>query len=367
MNKYFAMTACSLLMGFANSSSADQFSLPVKLDYSLIKKTLVTQLYTGAGNTAELWNDKHGCSYLKLSDPRLNGQSGQIRLLNDVQARLGTAFGGQCVTLLEWAGVLETLQQPTINADHSVLSLPVTQATASDKEGHQLTIDKLQDLIKRVAEPKLAAVKIDLNESRADIEHTLNKFLPKEHEAEIKEALNTLKFSSAEADDEGVAIKLDFDAPAKMAAKKPAAAFTEAEQKQWQAAWTEWDAFLSNAIQQASDDAKSQELRDTLMEILLESRSAFQTGLAEHDADSDPVRVFFTDTWQRLEPVLRSIAKELPEIQALRYMTFITATDVLYEFENKGAPFGLDISSDGLRRLARILIAGQQEEARLAP
>lgn len=367
MNKYIAVTAFSLFMGFANSSTADQFSLPVKLDYSLIKKALVTQLYTGAGNTAELWNDKHGCSFLKLADPRIGGQGGQIRLLNDVQARLGTAFGGQCVTLLDWNGVLETLQQPTLNADHSVLSLPVTQATASDKQGHRLTIDKLQDLIKRVAEPKLAGVKIDLNESRADIERTLNKFLPKEHEAEIKDALNTLKFSSAEADDEGVSIALDFNAPVKASVKKPVAAFTEAEQKQWQAVWKEWDVFMSNAIQQATDDAKSPELRDTLTEILVESRSAFQAGLAEHDADNDPVRVFFTDTWQRLEPVLRSIAKELPEIEALRYMTFITATDLLYEIQNRGAPFGLDISSDGLRRLARILIAGKQEEALLAP
>ena len=119
---------------------------------------------------------------------------------------------------------------------------------------------------------------------------------------------------------------------------------------------------MSKAIQQASDDTKSPELRDTLMEILLESRSAFQAGLKEHDANGDdPVRVFFTQTWQRLAPQLKTLAKELPEIQGLRYMTFIAATDVIYELENIGAPFGLDISSDGLRRLARILIAGKHD------
>jgi hypothetical protein len=119
---------------------------------------------------------------------------------------------------------------------------------------------------------------------------------------------------------------------------------------------------LSKAIQQASDDAKSPELRDALMETLLESRSAFQAGLKEHDVNGDdPVRVFFTQTWQRLAPQLKVLAKELPEIQGLRYLTFIAATDVIYELENIGAPLGLDISSDGLRRLARILIAGKQK------
>ena len=364
MNKCSVITAFSLFMIFAKNGLADQFTLPVQLDYSLIKKALITQLYKGADNTAELWNDKQGCSYLKLSDPQVSGQKGQIKLLNNLQARFGTGLGGQCVTLFEWGGVLETLQQPTINAAQSVLSLPITKVTATDREGRSVSNNKVQELISRVAEPKLSAVKIDLNESRADIEKTVTDFLPKENVVEVKEMLNTLKFSSADANDTGVAIKLAFNAPAKVADKKPAPPLSDAELKQWQDNWQEWDTFLSKAIQQASDDAKSPELRDTLTEILLESRSAFQAGLKNHDSNGDdPVRIFFTHTWERLAPQLKTLAKELPEIQGLRYMTFIAATDVLYELENIGAPFGLDISSDGLRKLARILIAGKQQHA----
>lgn len=364
MNKCSAITVFCLLMIFAKSSAADQYTLPVQLDYSLIKRALITQLYKGAGNTAELWNDKQGCSYLKVSDLQVSGQKGQIKLLNNLQARFGTGLGGQCVTVFEWGGILETLQQPTINSAQTVLSLPIARATITDREGRSVSNDKIQELINRFVEPKLSAVKIDLNESRAKIEKTVAEFLPKENRAEVKDVLNTLKFSSADANDNGVAIKLAFDAPAKLAVKKPEAPLTEAEQKQWQASWQEWDKFLSKAIQQASDDAKSPQLRDTLMEILQESRGAFQAGLKEHDAGGDdPVRVFFTRTWQRLAPELKTLAKQLPEIQGLRYMTFIAATDVIYELENMGAPFGLDISSDGLRRLARILIAGKQQHA----
>ena len=362
MNKCSVISVFSLLMIFAKSGVADQFTLPVQLDYSLIKKALITQLYKGAGNTAELWNDRQGCSYLKLSDPEVSGQNGQIKLLNNLQARFGTGLGGQCVTIFEWGGVLETLQQPTINSAQSVLSLPITKVTASDREGRSVSNNQIQELINRFVEPKLSAVKIDLNESRADIEKTVTEFLPKENATEVKEMLNSLKFSSAAANDNGVAIKLAFNAPAKVAAKKPAAPLSDAEQKQWEANWQEWDQFLSKAIQQASDDTQSPELRDTLMDILLESRSAFQAGLKDHDANGDdPVRLFFTQTWQRLAPQLKMLAKELPEIQGLRYMTFIAATDVIYELENIGTPFGLDISSDGLRKLARILIAGKQQ------
>jgi hypothetical protein len=362
MNKCSVITVFGLLTIFAKAGAADQFTLPIQLDYGLIKKALITQLYKGTGNTAELWNDKQGCSYLKLSDPEVSGQKGQIKLVNNLHARFGTGLGGQCATLFEWAGVLETLQQPTINSAQSVLSLPLIKVTATDRQGRTISNTKIQELINRFVEPKLSAIKIDLNESRADIEKTVTEFLPKENIAEVKELLNSLKFSSADANDAGVAIKLAFDAPAKTVIKQPAAALSEAEQKQWQVRWQEWDQFLSKAIQQASDDAKSPELRDALMETLLESRSAFQAGLKEHDVNGDdPVRVFFTQTWQRLAPQLKVLAKELPEIQGLRYLTFIAATDVIYELENIGAPLGLDISSDGLRRLARILIAGKQK------
>jgi len=363
MHKNFIAAVFGLSLLFAENGMADQLSIPLQIDYSLIKKALISQLYTGKGNSAELWNDRQGCSYLRLSNPDINGKNGQIQLLNEVQARFGTGLGGQCLTVLEWSGVLETFQQPTLDSGHSVLSFPLISATAYDREGHHLTITKLQDLIKRFAEPKLAAVKIDLNESRGNIEQTLAHFLPKDNAAEVKAILKSLRFSSINAGENGIGIKLDLDAPAKKIVAKPAPAFSEAEQKQWQSAWQQWDSFLSSAIKQAADDTQSPELRETLMAILMDSRTAFQAGLKEHDADNDPVRIFFTDTWGRLAPVLKSVANELPGIQGLRYITFIAATDVIYELERLGAPFGLDISSDGLRTLARMLIAGKQQQA----
>ena len=330
MQKNALAPVFGLLLLSANSS-ADQLSVPLQIDYSLIKKVLVSQLYVGKDHSAELWNDRQGCSYLRLSNPDINGKNGQVRLLNEVQARIGTGLGGQCLTILEWAGILETLQQPTLDPGNTVLSFPVTSATAYDREGHHLTINKLQDLIKRYAEPKLAAVKIDLNESRSKIEQTLTHFLPKDNAAEVKSILKSLRFGGVNAKDDGIGIKLEFNAPAKRAVAKPAPAFNEAEQQQWQAAWQQWDAFLSSAIKQAADDTKSPELRETLMAILMDSREAFQAGLKAHDPNAaDPVRVFFTDTWVRLAPVLKTIASELPGIQGLRYVTFIAATDVIY-------------------------------------
>ncbi len=362
VKKYLLAIVIFVTAFAAKTGLADTVNLPIQLDYSLIKKAVVTQLFKGEGGAAEVWHDKRKCSYLKLFNPRISGEAGQIKLLNDVQAQLGTAIGGNCITMLAWDGALETFQKPAVNADHTVLSLPVTKTNAYDRNGRPLGIDKLQDLIKKIAQPKLSDLKIDLNHSRGDIEKTLTGFLPKENAGEIKQVLDSLRFDNAEANDDGIKIKLAFDAPLKKADPKPEAPFTEAEQKQWQGIWQEWDAFLSKAIKQAASETQSPELRDTLTEILLESRAAFQAGLkAKSPKSSDPVRVFFTDAWEKLAPHLRTLAKDLPEVEGLRYMTFIAATDVIYELENIGAPFGLEVTSDGLRRLVRVLMAGKQQ------
>ncbi|MBM4208307.1 MAG: hypothetical protein FJ190_09950 [Gammaproteobacteria bacterium] len=361
MYKWVSNLLIGLSVAAANIASADPYTLPLQLNYGMIKKAVVSQLFKGEGGSAEVWHDKHNCSFLKLFNPQISGINGQIRLINDVQAQFGTGFGGQCIPVLAWEGALETFQQPTVSADRNVLSLPVTKANAYDRQGRQLTIDKLQDLLRKVAEPKLASVKLDLNESRDDMARTLMNYLPPENEAEVKQILSTLRFDNAEANDNGVKVAVSFDAPIKKSAPKPEAPLTAAEQQQWQSLWKEWDGFFTNTINQAASEAQSPELRTTLTAILAESRSAFDAGLkSQPTKGGDPVRLFFTETWEKLTPHLHTLAKELPEAESLRYLTFIAATDVIYQLETIGAPFGLEITSDGLRRLARLIIKNNQ-------
>ncbi|MGR9045062.1 MAG: hypothetical protein ACU83N_07190 [Gammaproteobacteria bacterium] len=360
------ISAFSFLILSSTKGFAAQVTVPVPIDYGLIKNLLVTQLYTGPNTTAHLWKDGHGCSFLDLSNPQLDAQQGQVRMINDVKTRLGTAMNGQCLTLLEWSGRLETYQQPKLDTEGAVLSFPVTKAVAYDSSGHTLTINQLQDLIRRFAEPKLASLQIDLNESRAEIEKTLAQFIPAPNKPQVKTLLDSLKFSDAQAEKNGLIVKIGFEVPDQTGIAeppKPAPAFTDAEMKQWQTAWKEWDVFLTDAVNQATADTHSEELRETLLDILLEARSAFQAGLSgQATVGKDPVRTFFNTTWDRLAPVLRTIARELPGTEGLRYLTFIAATDVLYELESIGAPLGLEISSEGLRRLARILIAKRSKQ-----
>ena len=97
MTKHLTAMCAALVIGFVPTGKAEPYSLPIQLDYGLIKKAVVSQLFKGEGGAAEVWKDKHKCSFLNLFNPRISGVDGQIKLLNDVQVQLGTSFGGQCI------------------------------------------------------------------------------------------------------------------------------------------------------------------------------------------------------------------------------------------------------------------------------
>jgi len=350
------------------TGSAQTLTLPLQLDYGLIRKVISDQLYTGKNDSAKIWHDKHECSYLILSNPRVAGEEGAIKLTNDVAIQMGAHFGGQCVPLMTWSGVFETLQRPTLSHDHSVVSLPITKAKAYDRQGKQLDIAKFQELIKTVAEPKLTGLKIDLNTSRADLERTLSRYVKKESAEDLKAMLASLRFTKIAAKDTGVAVGLAFSPPAQPLPLPSTAPFTADERKQWQNLWHEWHGFLSKTIEQASQDTGSDELRNNLSGVLQDMNQAFNAGLTrQNDQGPDPIRLFFIRTWERLSPLLRELSKQLPEAKALQYLTFIAATDVMHQLDAIASPFGLGISSDGLRNLVRLLMAGQQQPGQEHP
>jgi soluble lytic murein transglycosylase-like protein len=74
---------------------------------------------------------------------------------------------------------------------------------------------------------------------------------------------------------------------------------------------------------------------------------------------ADPVRELFLESWAQLEPLLGALAElEVADEESLRLASFIAAGDALRVIDALGPQYGIEISRDGLRRLARMLLAG---------
>ncbi len=98
-------------------------------------------------------------------------------------------------------------------------------------------------------------------------------------------------------------------------------------------------------------------LRDELLDLLLAGRYRLLDALAGGPlAGVDPVRQLFLDAWERLRGVVReSVAHGGPQDRLLRYASFVAAGDALAALDAAAPSLGLEISTDGLRRLARVL------------
>ncbi len=355
-----ALLATGLLLSAANSLAAET-KVSVPMDYRLIRNVLVNQLYTGEGQTARLWKDGKQCSFLDISNPQINGENGQVKIDNDIHARIGMTLGGNCIPAIEWSGILETFQKPTLDASGNVLSFPVTSATAYDRNGQQLNIGQLQDLINKAVQPKLAALKIDLNEQRDDIVKTLLPYVDAGDTEKLHDTVNSLRFKQAEAGDKGLLISVGFSGlKQKKADTQPVAAFSSEELQKWQAVWKTWEQNLENSLNRPPLDKQTEADKTLLREVMQDAGAAFERGLTASDVgDNDPVREFFNESWDKLGPLLRTASKRMPGAEGLRYLTLIAATDLMYELESIGAPLGLEISSNGLRKLARSYLAHQ--------
>jgi len=101
-------------------------------------------------------------------------------------------------------------------------------------------------------------------------------------------------------------------------------------------------------------------LRDELLDLLLASRYRLLDALAGGPvAGVDPVRQLFLDTWEQLRAIVRRAARTggLRD-HALRYASFLAAGDALAALDAAGPGLDIEISADGLRRLARVLVPG---------
>lgn len=361
------LVAGGLLLS-AQTTLAREINIPVPMEYGLIRSVLVNQLYTGAEQTARVWKDGKECSFLDLSHPKIGGEDGQVKIENNVHAKIGTALGNKCMTIVQWSGVLQTFQQPTLDSTSTVLSFPVTRTNAFDSNGQQLNVEQLLSVIKKAAEPKLASLKIDLNRARPDITKALLPFISAENSEEWHDTVNSLRFNQAKATDKGIAINVGYTASDKKpAGLKPSPVLTEAELVKWRAIWQNWQTSVEQAIERTTLAAADESAKATMRDVLDKAGQAFEQGLsAEYVAENDPVRKFFNSSWDQMAPLLRLASTQLPGGENLRYVTLVAATDLMYELESIGSPLGLEVSSNGLRKLARSLIAQEHPKGKKA-
>ncbi|MGH7907098.1 MAG: transglycosylase SLT domain-containing protein, partial [Candidatus Binataceae bacterium] len=125
----------------------------------------------------------------------------------------------------------------------------------------------------------------------------------------------------------------------------------------------QWDAFLVFAIKQAGGISNDPQLRQGLFNLLLDSRYRLVMALAHpQSAGPDPVRLLFIDDWRQLGDLIRAAARHgALGNRSLEFLSFVSAGDALFAFDQAAPALGISISADDLRRLAHIMAPRTKE------
>lgn len=339
--------------------------VPIQLPPALVREALVAQLFTTATGKAVIWDDGSGCRFLKLREPAVDVQGSRLRVRSRAEARVGTPVGQQCLAPIDWDGMLEVYEEPELSEDGRTVKFRVVDSALFDASGRKpFFSNRIWGLVKDQAHPRFETVEIRLGRAMDELREVLPLYLPRQEREQIERMLASLRFEAVDVVPQGVRANLAFSVPlVEQPTPAPEPTLTPEELERWQRALDQWDAFLTYTIKFVWADSLIRDLRQPLADVLLEGRYDLLEALAPSEPGApDPVPGLFLRTWERLAPVLREIAIRQKGQEALRYLSFISAGDALVALQDAGPAVGVDISADGLRRLARILAPADTQD-----
>lgn len=349
--------------------AAREVAVPLTLDLAFFRQALVAQMFTGPEESVRVWDDGSGCNFLVLRSPEVTGEPGRIRVRSEAAARAGKRVGeAECFTILDWKGTITTFQEPRAGEDRPVVRFAVVDSELHGATGRKGVTGVLWDLVKRYAHPRFEAVAVDLQAPLDELRAVLPLFLPNDDAARTERLLRSISLARVDATTSGLVARLRFDVPEREAGEPtgappaPEPTLSPAEIERWEASLQRWDAFLTFVVKQAARDSGVAELRRALFDVLVGGRHDILAALAPSEAGApDPTRGLFLRAWRELAPALRNLSTGLPGEAALRYLSFVGAADALAAIDELGPESGLDISADGLRRLARTLAPAAED------
>jgi soluble lytic murein transglycosylase-like protein len=344
-------------LAFTSPVTADTVMVPIKLDFPLLRQLMLNQLFNSPEGSAEILHDPAGCNKIFLSDPQLQEQQQKLEVRTHVKAAIATDIFGVCTSLFDWEGDARFLAEPVIQSGARSVRLNILSTQLYTPQGQLISSGQIWELAHSQLQSLLHRYEIDLAPAIDELNKLLPHILDRRSAQQLKKITDSLGLAAITVAPEGIEVDISLQIDRLPPDSQPEAVYSAQELQQLEAKWRMMDAMITFAVKQYAAATHLQEAREALLEILLDARYQLRDALAmpANRAD-DPVRHWFIDSWQRLGPVLRQISLETPGQEPMLLVSLLTATNVLEALDKLGPWIGLDISTDGLRRMGRLLI-----------
>jgi len=376
-NGFSLFTIMILMLGSVllapKSACGETITFPMQLDYPFLKTLVTHTAFTDPGQTMIISDPANDCQRISLSNPSFAGENNLLRVEVAVHLKGGALMGGNCLFPMEWDGYLLVHMKPSINPDNWQLSLNPVKSVLLDRNHRPDTslVGNLWNLFKAPVLARMGNIRIEVNESIAQVKPFLLCAVPETDHPRVIAMLESLRPGEIVADPEVLKIQalMDVETIPSVSMPPAPAALTPDEIDAFIEICETWDSFLVQTLMSLADMPLTADERETLLTVLLDTRYRFVAELeAEAPASSgDFVREQFVDAWERLSPTLKKyLARDMsnslpnhvsgqPSSNSWGFLAFFAASDALATLYKLGPVFNIEISENGFIRLARML------------
>ncbi len=342
------------------SYATETLSLPMVLDYPLIRSLLIEQAYREPGDRAIPLDQGNGCARIELWEPEVGSEGTLVKTGSRIRIKAGISILGLCLRVLKWEGYIEVLQRVWLDNKAWRVRFETVDSRFYDQHRKQISLGRpFLHLIKTHLYPYLDTVVVDLAQPRDEVAEFLSLVFAREEGPRISRWIDSLRPGEVKIDEEAVRISflMEVEIPPKPPGK-PERPLTDQEIERLTRLWEGWDAFLVLQIESLIGQPLAKDERRSLLELLLSTRSYFAKALKEKDLERDLVREQFVSAWKALSPILRKYLFRRPSPSLLNLLAFFSASDALVVLDKLGPALNIEINRDGLLRLARLLLQG---------
>jgi hypothetical protein len=355
--RVLCICAAAFLWLFPGLAPGKTISLPLSIEREFLDALVIRDSFTGPAGTALLLDEQSGCRNVVLSEPHYTFQSGRIRLETKVFVRAGLHVFGSCILPLSWEGYISLTQVPVIS-EQWLLSFKTIDSRVYD-QNHQPAeiVGFVWDLIKTHVLVYLGQITVNLAPPVGELRAFMEELFPPHLQDKARRMVESLRPGRVDALPEAVTVEILTEAEEEAQTDEAGGreSLSPEELDRFIAVWETWDAYFVHLLDSLPRDRLTGEERRALLTVLLETRQRFVDELSEPGRKEDFVRKEFVEAWRQLSTVFRKRLIQDPSRPLLDYLAFFTASDALVALDRLGPGLGIEISREGLIRLARLV------------
>jgi hypothetical protein len=337
------------------SGTTQTVELPVTFDFQFIRSMIIYQVFTEAGERAVI-TEEEGCTRIQLWDPEVSSEGNFLKIRSKFSLQFGIGIGGRCVNPLDYTGFVAVLQRLQFEKESWQVTFETVDSQIYDQEGKRpLLAGFVWDRVKPYLHAHMNQIRIDLSRPIKELRDVLPLFFSVDEREEVVRWIETMR--SGDLMIGSAAVKLgvfmDVSGPPTDHAKDERA-LPSVDMVRLIRNWQSWDAFFIYQIEALVGRTIDEEEKKILLDTLLEIRYSF-SGSSDKDLGNDFIARQFTWAWERVSGILRKHLFHDPSPSLINYLAFFTASDALTVLERLGPVVTIDISLEGLLKVARLL------------